>query len=124
WHDTGDTANVLQMTYATISDYSLTVNPAGVLMASIKLSSFFPVTVAKPTIVTYIGSTANYAKTRVLGSQGTYTLYSSAGAAYVNKILGATITFSRPVEVEPNAQGLNPADIATGALTLGVQIDA
>jgi hypothetical protein len=124
WHDTGDTGNTLQMVYCTISDVALTVNPQGVLMADIKLTSFFPVPGARPTIANYIGSTANYPKTRVLGSQGTYTLYNSAGAAYANKILGATITFSRPIEVEPNAQGLNPADIATGPLTLAISIDA
>lgn len=124
WHNHGDSANVLQMTYATITDISLTIDPAGVLVAAITLTSNFPTWGARPTINTYIGSTANYPKTRTLGSQGTYNLYNSANALYSNKILGATIALSRAVEVLPNAQGLDPADIATAEIQLAVTIQA
>lgn len=124
WYNTGDSAHTMQMVYGTITDISLSVDPTGVLMASITLQTFFPVPGAHPTIDTYIGSTATYLKTRVLGNQGTYSLKSSAGTAYVNKILGATIDLSRAFEALPNAQGLNPADIATGELVTAVSFNA
>lgn len=124
WHNHGDSANVMQMVYGTISDISIAGDPTGVMMATITLTSYFPTEVAHPSITTYVGSTANYKSTRVFGSQGTYSLYSSASTTYTNKMLGCTIDLSRTVEALPNGQGLNPADIGTAELGLQVSINA
>lgn len=126
WANLGDAAHTLRHVYGTISDISLSIDPTGILVANITVSSNFPVPVAHPAITSYVGSTATFLKTRILGSQGVYTLYSSAGSGgvYANKILGATIDLSRAIEVLPNAQGLNPADIATDELMTAVSINA
>lgn len=128
WFNTGDSSNCLQFTYGSISDISFGVDPTGRLVATITMECFFPTKVAHPSITNYVGSTANYKITTVLGSQGTYSIRSSAGsgATYVPtaNIQGATLDFSRQVEVEPNGAGLNPADIGLGELTMAVSLTA
>lgn len=123
WLDYGDHNHVQVFTFATVSGWSATINPDGALELSITFIARWPTYTSSVTATNYCGSTAGYPLTPVLGDQGTYTLYNSVGTAYINNILGCTLSLARNVKPLPNAQSADPSDINANELMFSGSID-
>lgn len=123
WLDWGDHAHVQKCLFGVISSWSASINPDGALEIAVTVVAKWPTFTTTVTPTNYVGSTANYPVTPVLGSQGTYTIQNGAGAAYTNNVLGCTLNFARTVAPLPNATALDPADINANEIVFTGSMD-
>lgn len=124
WFDLGDHNHVLQMVRGVMSSWAATINPQGALELSMTFTANWPTYTSSVTPTNYVGSTANYPITPILGSDGTYTIQSGAGTAYTNNILDVSLQLQRTVTPIPNAQSKDPASIRAGEIAFSGTIHA
>src|SRR5579872_4031197 len=123
--DTGDRSganvaqNLLQYTFCTVASVSYAMQPNGVNIVTVNTVGNHPTIVALPTITNYVGSTANYPKTRVAGFQNTFTLIASDGSTqYTSNITSGTLTLTRAVSPEFGIFQQNAFDYVPGELMI------
>lgn len=118
WADYGDHNHVQKMTFCTLSAWSFSSDPNTLGTVTMTFVGRYPTYSSTVTPTNFVGSTANYPITPILGSQGTYTIFNGAGspAAYTNNVLGCTLSLARTVTPLPNAAGKDPNDFNSNEL--------
>jgi len=117
WESRGDTSNVLQRKYATLTGLTLDSGPSGGVMCSVSYMSFGHTWVAEPTATVFVtGASSMPKKTRQHGNAAVFNIYGSGGSVYPAKILSMSINIARPASPVPNPNGTDPLDIIPGPL--------